>query len=662
MAVDSLYQNKQTKPTQEISLYESQEDLLDNLKVDMFEDDEDKSKTLKYLSKEFRDMDDSRPDEHWDLYIQQMNAEVSVGEDGLANVNLPIEEATVRNKLADMDSTKSVVELLPTEQDDVYKRELYREIWGFVWNEANTDKEITKWKMGALIFGASWWFEGLHQEIYTRYEPVYGDDGKVTSKPVTEKRSWLRGKTLDIRDVWVTPASDIDDVKACFIREELTVEQIKGLKEDPNYNVDEIDRLLSTSRKSPRGTAAQSQTYSFQTNEELGDVYDQVIIVMHYYNEEKGIYIVTDENFKYMLREGVNPYPHGQIPLTLLIDHPKYQELYGKGECELLQSTKYERNMIRNQIIDYARSSNVFNLVIGEDAVFEGAEMVNGVAQIWNVSGNAGNTNFMKPPSQDGGLYRVEEMLKDDCTWMTGIDNNSLVGSPSKTAFEARLQEQTKLKGIMVTMKQFDFALTRMARQRLANIQAFLPFTTGKKILGERRDDKKYRTIALQNRRRKPIKGLDGIDLVDKSIGFEKEEGSVEFLELKPSLIKSNLDIVVSTPTTTPILKELDRLDMREVFTSLMEMAQTEEGAKVVSEFEFNQYYRDMMKQKGFDPDKYMKPKPEDTKIKQMRKNIMGGIPQPMDLMGSVPAKNKAEVMKNGISQEAEQMIGRFQQ
>ena len=655
MAEQSLYkvQNKKAKKD-EIKLVEKRDDIGKSMHVFLLGPDAEAQETLGFLAKRFDDMDDSRPDDEWDIRLKQYNADLVWREDGLANTNLPIEFATIRNKIADLQSSKTIVDLLPTEPEDVYKKDLMRDIWDFVWAEGDTEKEITKLWYGALIFGLAWWFEGLHKETWTRYEAESQTNGKVVGKPMTQTRSWLRGKAMDIRDVWIDSVPDISDATDCFIREgDLSKDALKGLLSDPNFNKEQVEAFIASAAPQSAGEHGTRSSYVFQTREELEDTGENKYTLLHYYNREKGIYIVTDDNFQFILREGVNPYPHGDLPISPLIDNPRYEELYGKGECELLENTKYERNIIRNQIIDAARMSNTMNLAVGENIAFEDSELVGGVMRVWNFQGNLGDTQFLKPPGQDSSLFNVEELLRGDGTWITGVDVNALAGAPTKTAFEARLQEQAKLKGIMVTMRQYDYFLTRMARQRLANIQFWLPKTTGKQILGNampNEDD--YRTIPFHNKESEPVMGINKSSkkLEDKSVRLVDKDGQTEFLELTPKVIQSNFDILVTTPTTTPILRELDQFDMQEIFNTLMQMAQTEQGQEILNGFDFLEYYKDLIKQKGFDPDKYLKDDVKEKDMQELRASLLEDLPAPPMVTGGqaqTPAQKQETSMMN---------------
>jgi len=633
MKKDSFYKVEQKKVNKkDINLLETRQDIKDKMSIKMFPDDPEGRETVAWCSDRHREMDDSRPHGEWDKWYQAYESPLIWREDGLANINLRLEFATVRSKLADVQSSKTVVKFIPQERDDIYKRDLYRVIWDFVWTEADTEKELTNCWYSAFIFGTGIWFEGVKQETYTRYEPYFEGD-EIKGKAVTETKSWLHGYALDIRDVWVDPVPNIEDAADCFIREpNQSIENIKALLDDPNYNHEAVEQFLVEGSYDPASIRS-DVNQTFQTDEEAQTATSDKFTLFHYYNKEKGIYVVlgsgTGGFFPRPLREGPSPFPHGQLPISVLVDTPNYQELYGTGECELLEQIKYERNTVRNQLLDLARETGTNDLIVGEDVSFQDSELLSGVLRVWNATGNIGNTQFLQKPVQSTGLQNMEELLRQDATWVTGVDVNALAGTETKTAFEARLQEQNKLKGIMTTMRQFDYFLTRIARQRLANIQFFLPRTTGKLLtgkVGEKAQKKGFRTIPVQNKEVVDKMGLDDKTnkAEKKSITFkDREDGYVDFLELTPKLIKSNMDITVSTPTTTPVLRELNKYDLQEIFMSLMNLAQTEQGMKLMEKFNMENYFSDLIEQKGFDPGRYMENTMEEEEKENVRKDVM---------------------------------------
>jgi hypothetical protein len=588
------------------------------MQVKMFPESEEDTETLAFLSKRFQRMEDARPDHDWDTRWKQFESLIAWNDDGTANVNLPIEFATIRNKAADALSRKPVVELKPTEKDDVDKVNITKHIWDYVWTEADTDKENFDLTIMCYIFGTAFWFEGLHKEIKTQFLPKANDDGTVTGVAKTTEKSWLKGFALDIRDVYVDPVYDIEVASDCFILErDISKEKLDNFRFDPNFkNIDEAIKI---------GTTEDKNLKPFTTEEEAQrgtNLEKEKFTLYHYYNKEKGLYIVTVENLV-VIREGVTPFAHGELPISVLIDHKNPRQIYGRGECELLETTKYERNAIRNQILDTARRSNDIRLALGNKAAVNDIGYIDDTTQVIDFDGDMNQFQYLKQPPQDSSLFNVDSQLQNDATWQTGIDNNALVGSPNKTAFEARLQEQTKLKGISVSLKLADFFFTRMARQRLANIQFWLPATTGRQIVGA----DKFRTIAIENVKKKPVVRFKKDKAKEVGIKLEPKEGNTEFIQLKPSIIQSNLDIRVTTPSTTSILQELNKVDLQELFQNIIEAAQV--NPEILKQFDIENYLNERIKQIGFDPEDFLKSAKSGDEMSETREGVLGDLPLP---------------------------------
>lgn len=648
---------KESKKSEEFeielcSISDEQQEVAKHMKLYLM--DEDEIEDLAFLRKRHTELDASRPDENWEIYWKQFESQVIFLNDGRANVNMPIEKATIRNKLADEESTKAMVTFVPTEENDIYKIDITRNVWNFVWGEANTDMEISKHRLQSKIFGTSIWYETLNKEIETKYQPRILENGEVVGDAKIVQKSWLGGKMLDIRNCWIDNVASIAEANDCFIAQrDVSFDEIRALKLDPNYNADAIDRLLATSALRKRGERANANA-TFTTDEEIIDSTEGKFNLMHYYSKSKGMYVVCDDAFTVIIRSGVNPYPHGGLPISVLVDHEKPYSIYGYGECELLQSTKYERNEIRNQILDGVRIGNTMNLLVGSGVAFKDNELVGGMMNVWNVEGDQNQARFLQSPQINSGLFNVDQMLSTDATWITGVDNNSLAGSPSKTAFEARLQEQNKLKGISMSLRQFDYWLQDMARQRLANIQFFLPTTTGRKILGDKYADK-FRTIAFQDMEGEDLNtvGIGG-KIVKKGVKLNKRSGKTFFFELTPDEIMSNLDVQVRTPTTTPILKDVQRAELKEFVGTLLVNYQVPEVQAVLKQIDWDKVVKEIFKESGFDPSEYFVKTEAPDEGKNAIKNILSGLPLPAKSMFQ-NKPDKEEMQARGIMQPQQQ-------
>lgn len=588
----------------------------------LFPDDEESQKTLSHLKRRFETMESSRPDNDWDIRMKQFQALTHWKADGTANTNLPIEQATIRNKMADSLAQSPIFNFIPVEKDDIDKVSVTKELWQFTWHEAGTDEELFDLYMSSYIFGLGWWFEGVHRELRTEFIPKIGKDGLITGEAKQTELSWIKGRALDIRDVYIDPVHNIDLAVDCFILERnIDRDTLENLKNDPNFDSDAIDLALQSGQSTDN---KERSTFTTQEEQYTSDEKKDKFTFYHYYHKTKGIYVVAVDN-KNIIRNGITPYAHGELPISALVDHKNPFQLYGRGECELLEGNKYERNTQRNMMIDRSRRSNDVKLALGGGLSLEDQGFIDSVTQVLKFDGDLTQMQHLKPPSPDSSLFKVEELFKADATWITGIDNDALIGGTTKTAFEARLQEQTKLKGINVSLKLASFFYRRMARQRLANIQMWFPITTGKKILGT----SKFRTISLPDKKLKDIKRVikgttdtetSGVNVIDK-------EGETALLEIKPSLIRSNIDVQVETPSTTSVLKELNSIELQELLRMVIEVAQIKPD--IIEEFDFKKILSDRINNLGRSAQDFMLKKGEQASIQDTREEVLQDLPQP---------------------------------
>jgi hypothetical protein len=606
---------------------------------------DDDTKTLGWLQQRWLEMDGARDDTKWELRHDQEEAEISWNEDGTANVNLPIERSQARLKEADENAQKPIIKFIPTEPDDVEKVELTEEVWDHVWKEANTDENLAVARQGKRIFGTAVWKEFIKEEIETKWEiKKETGSGRLTSDSKTIKRSWIQGKMIDIRNFWIDPVHNQDDAVDCFEAEvDVSREKLENLRNNPNYK--NIDEAL---KAEPLSEEVRSRVF-FTREEEYTTVplKNPKYTLWHYYNKEKGVYVVS-VNLQVTIREGVNPCPTGGLPYIILVDEPKYMSLYGRGMHEQLESAKYELNVTTNQIIDLIRESSTNTLLLGENAAIEDAEIVNGIGRVLNITGGD-EFQWSTPPASDKGLFNLRNALQQDSSMITGIDAYSVQGDQARTLGQEEIREINRLKSLSITIQSYNYFLVRMARLRLAYIQFYVTETTGRKIVGNKR------MIPIQNKKIKVTRGANAEgELEDRGITFEEKEGYFDFLELTPKMIRSSMDITVETPLTSTTLNSIRKQRRQEIFEAAIQAAQLNpEMAQKLTKF-FEASLHEQMEDSGSNPDKFFE-KEEGVNKEELRKNLLGDLPQPPKPFNQPQRNNRDELAQvSGMNLERE--------
>jgi hypothetical protein len=607
--------------------------------------DKDEAYTIGWLQERLEEMNSMRPDEDWELRYDQDRASVTWNEDGTANVNVPIERSTRRLKKADEEAGRPQVKFVPVESDDVKKIEVINPVWDFVWNEANTDEELSRARDMKHIFGTVWWKEYVKEDIRTSYEFVdVNDDGKLKATAKESKVSWIEGKPIDIRDIWVDPVRRFDDAVDIFERErDVGRDVLENLKNDPNYkNIEEALKVSS---------AEQQET--FRTPEEKGvsqrsvggesDKFD----LYHYVNQRKGIYIVS-VNMEVIIREGVNPCPSGDLGYVPWVDEANYESIYGLGIPEQLETFKYEINYTSNQLMDVIRQTSSNYIALFNEASIDSSELVSGVGTILNIDADPGNFQWQSPPPTDKGLGNVISFLENQVVQATGIDPKATVGQTADTLGQEEIKEINRLKSISNSIKQFNYFMVRMARLRLAYIQTYLPFTTGRKIVGEQT----FRKIVLKDKEISPRKVSDGEGgLKEEGIKVEDRKGQFAVLELEPDTLKGNLDVLVETPSTSMIMKQIEKLQLDELTKLVIETASV--NPEILQKIKLDDILKEKMSKINLDPDNFFDTSSDELKESQdVRQSVLEDLPLPFK-----PDTQPVETVNPNLKQNVQQAI-----
>lgn len=506
-------------------------------------------------------MDRARPDDEWQLFIDQWEADWYPRADGLSDVKYPLTSTTIRNKLADELSVPANITFSPTGRDDFDKIDITQIVWNHVWRMAKTDEEITKAMMGRSIFGTYVWFEGLETTSRFIQEPVEVDEEKelkFEKKKLINSR--LVGRAVDVRKFWIDPVADFEDAEDCIEEEIVSLAKIEEWKNNQNYkNLDKVIAIFNEQASSDNATTNEEEIRTSNTK--------PMVILWHYWNKVKDEYVVV-ANKSVEIRRHPIPYAHKELPYSVLRDETVLGSIYGRGVAKRLQNTTAEIQSTRNILMDGLRMSSTTNLLMGENISVDSVENVFG-GNIWNVSGNMNELKELQIAQKGGQPQNINSLLMEDATIISGIDNRALVGAPQRTAFEVRVQEQTKLKGISLGLKNMDYWMERWASQRLKNIQQFFTKTYANQIVGENESfTPSSVSIPVENKKVNKI-------VTKKGQKLKIEEGKgMDILELSGDDLRSNLGVKIKTRSTTPILESIRAENVNNFLNNLTQIVQ----------------------------------------------------------------------------------------
>lgn len=517
---------------------------------------------ISQILERWRLMDNGRPDTEWQLFLDQFESNYAPRADGLSDAKLPVCSTTIKNKMADELSSIPLISFIPTGKDDIDKIDITQATWNHVWKEAKTVKETIKWVLAKNLYGTGIWFEGLHTEDSIIYDPTGVDnDGNVTFTKKKRSTSTLAGRNVDPRNFWIDPVDDIDKAEDCIEQDFITMAKLEELAMNPAYkNIDKVIATMANPEDEMPGLTTDEQQRAGASK--------NLVRRWRYWNKPLDQFIII-MNTNVEVFNSHNPYGHKQLPYTVVPDDLVLNTMYGRGVAKKVQNTTAELQSTRNILIDGMKMSSTTNLLVGQDIAIPSVEAVFG-GNMWSVDGDANQIKELNIRDKSSVALNINTILMDDLTIWTGVDNRSLVGSPTKTAFEARLQEQTKLKGVAVNMMNVDIAMERWSNQRLSNIKQFFTRTYVDKLMGTNEvSNQTSKIVPLENKKVKKT------ELKNKKtkISLQNKPG-FDMLELTGDELRSGLMVKVQTRTTTPILESIKNESMNTVLTQMAQLAQ----------------------------------------------------------------------------------------
>lgn len=604
-------------------LYQQKSKKTGGTNVKLFPGKED-TETLSWLQTRWTDMDSAREDGSWGLRWDQDRSKTTFNLDGTANVNLPLERSTRRLKKADEEAIKPSFDFIPTEKSDIDKVSLTKVVFDFAWGEAEVPFYLSQGRDIKHIFGTVFMNVFLKQEIENKFL-LSGQDkeGNPIGTKNLVKKNWIATRAVDPRNFWHDNVHNWEDATDCFERrEDIDEETLKSLKSNPAYkNIDEALKSHEEGQENARGKPFFTENERTQKNSQQER---KKFTIWRYTNKIKGVYIESVD-FNVLIRESVNPNPDGSLGYEPWVDEDKPLSVTGIGIPEQVESQKYQANELVNQILDLVRATSTNYLIVGKDTAVEENETDSGILKVLNVDG--GNFQFATPPQSDKGLINILNSIMEQATWITGVDVRSIVGDAARTLGQEQIREVNRLKSISNSIRNFEYFLRRYAKLLLSYIQYYLPSTTGRKILGA---EGKPRTINLIDTKIENITRPNKEDGKAEIIGKKavKKQGEFDFLELTSDMINSNLDIQVETPFTTPVLREIEKVNRQEARKKIIENAQID--PKLLEKIDLTAVVKDDLEDVGVDASKYFNEEEDSIRKQQdLRQSVMENIPLP---------------------------------
>jgi hypothetical protein len=521
----------------------------------------EESKKIDRVMTRFEDMKRKRAKttNRWPLHQKQFEAMWVPYSDGRARVNVPLEYAMTEQFVAEAIARKTVMDIKPASPGDEPRAFGLRMVRDYDWVKHNRDKEELKNEYKTAILGTSGIAVDYDLSRRVIHDPVHKDDGSVSFKKVMLQEGKVIYEDMDMRFFYPDDrATDFDEAVDCIRRRFLTPEAVENLKNVGNYR--NLDGLQALTRRD----------VSYRTKEDSFQI-DKVIEFKDYWNWQTDT-LITVANDERIVREMPIPFAHKKLPFAMRQYSHNPLSIWGRGIPEVLLSFKHEINQFKEMLIDGLRRSNNSAFALGGDLAFDSEEFGFNNAFIRFNGKMEGNFHELRGQSPNQAAFNYLDQIYRDVAMFLGLDPQSLLATPSGTAFEASIKQESSLKRVNVVLRNRDAAFSRAYRLYLSNLQQFYPLKLASRIVyGESKEgeeaqpdfegsgDVEAPTVPLKD------KAFNGTNFYDKP-------GLASF-QVTPDAIRGEFGIEVKTNLNTPSLKQLEKENMADFYVKAANMA-----------------------------------------------------------------------------------------
>lgn len=535
--------------------------------------------------------DRSEAAKNWDRWEKQYESirEQFVKPDGEWNSNhvAPLTFSAIETALSEVTEQQVRPMVLPRGSEDESKARVMQRIFDYTCEISNYDMLTYDALKDAFTYGTAITQEYFLKDMRKIRElNLENGESKITEKEVAEYED-VMGEIVKLQDFFVDENargfSGPFAARDCIRRYITTLDNAKQFFKGPIW--DQFDAMKYVV------AGGDTNYYEFyKPPSSISD--DKKVEILWYWSRypHDALTIVIND---VLVKDGPNPYKHKQLPFVRWLDVKRPHRFYGKGECEILESTQDETNILRRMTID-RNHLDIDKMFLVSNRLGLTDEDVqarpHGMIPVDDV-------NAAKPVDYNDVPRSVEISLKhleDDATISTGINPRAQAMPTAGTATEAAILKESTLKRLRLKvwlMKKE--SLSRLAQLRVSNIIQFYSQPKMTKIVGEAGAEQyeaeltrlkaqgllvsdgkdnyaaEYRMIPLED---------EELDIDEKGMAGIKDSQGVHFFPAKPDyfmpMARGGFNIKFDAGSTLQISKALQQSKDLELFDRVFQIAQ----------------------------------------------------------------------------------------
>jgi len=435
-------------------------------------------------------------------------------------------------------------------KDDLVKAPIHDELFRYQWTMPRQAMHSKMRRTGVsfALFGTAF------ASLEWRYE-------KQTKTVNDEKRTvtiWDDPyfKDLYIYDCYPDPAATTaEDMEYFILNEYTTLGALKAANVGKRYkNLNELEQKIRDKKKND----ASSDSYRHKVDDiqglDAGIVKDRILI-RRMFTREKWVTVVPD--FKIVIEDRENPYWHGEIPIHVITDYEYPNQLYGRGEIDVIRKLQKGLNNVLNQRLDNvrmilnpvvktvanARFAHTWKFKPAQKWVMDRLDEVDQF-QIADVTGNTflGTTSYFK-----------DAMSK-------ALGQNDIVGTSKFRMDQGITATRDKLAAMEqnVRMKakeaQIDAFIERLVSQWIQLNQQFITETRAVRILGgDNAKEVGKNMVEFDPLTGQEVPKMELVNGVEVPKLQKTNDGTFSSIYVTPDDLVGNFDFIVETGSTSVV-------------------------------------------------------------------------------------------------------------
>ena len=469
----------------------------------------------------------------------------------------------------------------PQEEGDMGVSHILNALIKYDWRRAEMFPKLVAFVKSMLIFGTSFGrvFYDYQECERTRMVPQQSEGGMIWSPTNNEKIKYTEYdgpnfEVLNIYDCFPDPnAYDIHSMRWFIYRRFRTIDELEkeNNKKGGNFyeNLDKLKELVKAKSKgNKKGYRPEDLQFRehrrvmLSTEEKLGeDESNPDIVIVRRFTKDRW----TDycPEYDLVIRDGDNPYFHGELPIVYGVDYLYPGELYGMGEIEPIERVQRAINAVLNQRLDNVQFTLNTMWKVKKGSGVDMHTLVSSPGNVVTTSDMSAVEPIQIPDVTGATFVQTMNYLTSSLQNGSGITDytsgiNSTSNIANKTATGTRLIQQEANAQFKLKVQMFSY----MVIQRIANQfkDLRIQYTTepqllrviGQEAIKYLKDNTKMATTSMDGQPIMPGEDTIGkLNIVDNNFAFLRLLPE----DIQPSIV-GNYDFIATVSSamlTDPI-------------------------------------------------------------------------------------------------------------